>query len=112
MELTRRTLNPETEPRRVMELAAYFTHCQLQPAHVLLSLQSAMACTFKLRNFAGAAHFARRLLDMNPQLQKVESYFNVFPIKGPLTTPLTGQKRPIPRRNLPTRRYPNRIRSI
>lgn len=51
---------------RGAELAAYFTHCQLQPVHLALSLRSAMAVFFKLRNFATAAAFARRLLELNP----------------------------------------------
>ncbi|KIY93966.1 Coatomer subunit alpha [Monoraphidium neglectum] len=51
---------------RAAELAAYFTHCALQPVHLALSLRSAMAIFFKLRNFATAATFARRLLELNP----------------------------------------------
>jgi coatomer protein complex subunit alpha (xenin) len=34
--------------------------------HLALSLRSAMAIFFKLRNFATAATFARRLLELNP----------------------------------------------
>lgn len=37
-----------------------------QPVHLALSLRSAMAIFFKLRNFATAATFARRLLELNP----------------------------------------------
>lgn len=32
---------------RSLELAAYFTHCNLQPAHLLLALKTAMANAFK-----------------------------------------------------------------
>lgn len=37
-----------------------------QPVHLALSLRSAMAVFFKLRNFNMAAGFARRLLELNP----------------------------------------------
>ncbi|KAJ7296704.1 hypothetical protein O6H91_Y105600 [Diphasiastrum complanatum] len=54
---------------RQAELAAYFTHCNLQPTHLRLSLQSAMAIAFKFSNFNSAAHFSRRLLELNPPSQ-------------------------------------------
>ncbi|KAI8815873.1 coatomer WD associated region-domain-containing protein [Fimicolochytrium jonesii] len=66
MELNRRGLSPETQSPRMLELAAYFTHCQLQPPHVQLSLQAAMGLAFRLQNFVTAAHFAQKLLEMNP----------------------------------------------
>jgi hypothetical protein len=53
------------DPKRAAELAAYFTHAKLQPGHVVLSLRSAMTQFYKLENFATAAIFARRLLEMN-----------------------------------------------
>ena len=49
---------------RNLELAAYFTHCNLQPAHLTLALKTAMASAFKNKNFVNAASFARRLLEM------------------------------------------------
>jgi coatomer protein complex subunit alpha (xenin) len=33
--------------KRSLELAAYFTHCNLQPSHLLLTLKTAMANAFK-----------------------------------------------------------------
>jgi Coatomer (COPI) alpha subunit C-terminus len=54
-----------TEPNRQAELAAYFTHAKLQPGHLVLSLRSAMILFYKLKNFATAATFCRRLLEMN-----------------------------------------------
>ena len=50
----------EEDAGRAMELAAYFTHCQLQPVHLALSLRSAMTIFFKNRNLATCAHFCRR----------------------------------------------------
>lgn len=53
-----------SDPVRSTELAAYFTHCNLQPAHLLLALRSAMATSFKHKNYIVAASFARRLLEL------------------------------------------------
>mmetsp|Transcript_917 Transcript_917/g.2689 ORF Transcript_917/g.2689 Transcript_917/m.2689 type:complete len:601 (+) Transcript_917:199-2001(+) len=48
---------------RQMELSAYFTHCNLQPAHLALALNLAMIQAYKGGNFITAAAFARRMLD-------------------------------------------------
>lgn len=53
-----------TDPVRCTELSAYFTHCNLQPAHLLLALRLAMANAFKHKNFITTAGFARRLLEL------------------------------------------------
>jgi coatomer protein complex subunit alpha (xenin) len=49
---------------RQIELSAYFTHCNLQPAHLLLALRMAMVSAFKFQNYITAASFAHRLLEM------------------------------------------------
>jgi len=54
----------EKAPTRQTELAAYFTHCALQPSHLVLALRMAMVYSFKLKNFITAAGFARRLLEL------------------------------------------------
>ena len=62
-----------SDPKRSTELCAYFTHCNLQPTHLLLALRSAMGTSFKHKNFIAAASFARRLLelpDMNSERNK------------------------------------------
>eukprot|EP01100_Stratorugosa_tubuloviscum_P014823 TRINITY_DN813_c1_g1_i1.p1 TRINITY_DN813_c1_g1~~TRINITY_DN813_c1_g1_i1.p1 ORF type:complete len:1210 (-),score=610.19 TRINITY_DN813_c1_g1_i1:110-3739(-) len=69
MELYRKeaqTANSEN-PARLTELAAYFTHCNMQPIHVMLSLRAAMNAAFKIKNFITAASFSRRLLELNPK---------------------------------------------
>lgn len=58
---------------RNLELAAYFTHCNLQPAHIQLALRSAMRVFAKAGNHATAAVFARKLIDMKPADSKVVS---------------------------------------
>ncbi|THH00976.1 hypothetical protein EW026_g1619 [Hermanssonia centrifuga] len=68
IELERRRVAQE-EPdnvRRSLELAAYFTHCQMQPPHLQIALRRAISEFAKANNHATAAKFARRLLDLNP----------------------------------------------
>lgn len=68
IEQTRRKL-VETDPDNVarsLELAAYFTHCQMQPAHLQLALRSAVQVFKKANNHKTAARFAQRLIDLNP----------------------------------------------
>jgi len=64
MELLRKKT---TDPARQMELAAYFTHCNLQTSHTMLALRSAMTAAFKLKLLKSASSFARRLLELNPR---------------------------------------------
>ena len=56
-----------TDPKRSIELAAYFTHCNLQPAHTMLALKMAMTAAYKNKLFNYASSFARRLLELNPK---------------------------------------------
>ncbi|KAF7993085.1 hypothetical protein HCN44_005866 [Aphidius gifuensis] len=58
------TLN---EQKRVCEMAAYFTHCNLQPVHQILTLRTAVNMFYKLQNFKTAGAFARRLLELGPR---------------------------------------------
>ncbi|KAH6765096.1 Coatomer [Perilla frutescens var. frutescens] len=64
MELKRRELRDN--PVRQQELAAYFTHCNLQLPHIRLALLNAMTVCYKAQNMSTAANFARRLLETNP----------------------------------------------
>ena len=54
------------DEKRSCELAAYFTHVQLQPVHKTMTLRSAMTKAFKLKNYKSAASFAKRLLELGP----------------------------------------------
>lgn len=54
------------DQKRNAELAAYFTHCNMQPIHLSLALRSAMFIFYKMSNLSTAAGFCRRLLDLNP----------------------------------------------
>jgi len=58
-------------------MAAYFTHSNLQPVHMILVLRTALNLFFKLKNFKTAATFARRLLELGPKpevAQQVDGY--------------------------------------
>jgi len=68
-ELKRKELGEEGErdnPQKVLELCAYFTHCDLLPKHLQLILKSSMNMAARLKNFKLADHLARHLLDLNP----------------------------------------------
>ncbi|KAK9066647.1 hypothetical protein SSX86_013970 [Deinandra increscens subsp. villosa] len=64
LELKRREF--KDNPVRQQELAAYFTHCNLQLPHLRLALNNAMTVCFKAGNLITASSFARRLLETNP----------------------------------------------
>lgn len=68
VELHRRRIAIE-EPDNVarqLELAALFTHAQMQIPHQQLALRTAMNAAQKAGNLRMAGGFARRLLDLNP----------------------------------------------
>ncbi|CAO1311217.1 unnamed protein product [Diamesa hyperborea] len=69
METHRKTLPKNTldEQKRLCELAAYFTHCNFQPIHQILTLRTALNMFFKMKNYKTAASFARRLLELGPR---------------------------------------------
>lgn len=52
--------------KRSLELAAYFTHCKLQPPHLQIALRSAIGVFAKANNHATSAKLARKLLELNP----------------------------------------------
>jgi coatomer protein complex subunit alpha (xenin) len=66
IEIERRRVDKE-EPdnlARNLALAAYFTHCQLQPPQMQIALRSAMSVFTKANNQPDAARFAKRLLQL------------------------------------------------
>nr|GMD96241.1 coatomer subunit alpha-1-like [Ipomoea batatas] len=67
MEIKRKEM--KDNPTRQQELAAYFTHCNLQTPHLRLALQNAMTVCYKAGNMITAANFARRLLETNPTIE-------------------------------------------
>ncbi|KAJ2068636.1 hypothetical protein GGI16_009529, partial [Coemansia sp. S142-1] len=73
IELERATVAKEeaTEENsvRLVELAAYFTHCQLRGDHEKLALRLAMNTAYKHKCFKAAGEFAQRLVDLVPAPQ-------------------------------------------
>jgi coatomer subunit alpha len=70
LEITRKATQ---DPKRSVELAAYFASCALQPEHLQLAIRLAMVSAFKLKCYGLALSFARRLLDLHPSPQVAES---------------------------------------
>lgn len=74
IELERRALaaaEPDNVARNV-ELAALFTHVQMQPQHQMLALRIAMMEARRVGNLAMAGHFARRLIELQPPAKVVQ----------------------------------------
>lgn len=63
IELTRRSVEA-SDPKRNLELAAYFTRTKLQNAHKVNALQVAMSQCFKNKNYSSASYFADELLSL------------------------------------------------
>lgn len=63
IELARRKIET-SDPKRNLELAAYFTRTGLQNAHKLNALQVAMSQCFKNKNYSSASYFADELLKL------------------------------------------------
>jgi len=69
LEIERKVLPKESmeQQKRSCEMAAYFTHCRLQPTHQILTLRTALNLFFKIKNYKTAGAFARRLLELGPK---------------------------------------------
>lgn len=70
------TASDPNNTKRALELAAYFTHCQLQTPHLQLALRQAAKQAFKLKNFKTAAQFSQRLLELAPP-KKIADEVNI-----------------------------------
>ena len=101
LEIERRRVAQEDPDnvKRSLELAAYFTHCRMQPAHLQIALRSAIGVFAKANNHATAAKFARRLLDLNPDpkiVAQVSTAVLHIPLEAsPLTTSPTQARQRI-----------------
>ncbi|KAF2883804.1 hypothetical protein ILUMI_22390 [Ignelater luminosus] len=74
MEALRKSLPKSTieEQKRQCEMAAYFTHCNLQPIHQILTLRTALNMFFKMKNYKTASSFAKRLLELVPKQEVIQ----------------------------------------
>lgn len=66
-----------------LQMAAYFTHCNLQPVHLILTLRTALNLFFKLKNFKTAASFARRLLELGPRPEVAQQVSQPDTVQNP-----------------------------
>jgi coatomer protein complex subunit alpha (xenin) len=82
MEMEKRGIDSNANPKRALELASYFAHCQLQPEHLMIILRQAMVLSFKLRNYATAYIFANRLMGLNPAPQIAQQVKKMINVKG------------------------------
>eukprot|EP00656_Telonema_subtile_P053056 TRINITY_DN755_c0_g5_i1.p1 TRINITY_DN755_c0_g5~~TRINITY_DN755_c0_g5_i1.p1 ORF type:complete len:1221 (+),score=445.38 TRINITY_DN755_c0_g5_i1:103-3765(+) len=67
---------------RVCELAAFFTHFNLEPKHLVLALRQAMLLNFKAKNLMSAASFSKRLLELNPPPKFAQEATKVLQASG------------------------------
>jgi len=61
-----RGLDSDADRARLMQLSALFTHCNLEPPHLLLALRAAMKLAYELQFDALAVRFAQRVLETEP----------------------------------------------
>ncbi|XP_011135745.1 coatomer subunit alpha [Harpegnathos saltator] len=82
METERKNLPKNTlnDQKRICEMAAYFTHCNLQPVHQILTLRIAANIFFKLKNYKTAASFARRLLELGPKPEHAQQVRKILQV--------------------------------
>lgn len=82
MELYRKGLGKSSaeEQQRSLELAAYFTHCELQPGHQILTLRTAVNLAFKMKNYKMAMSFGRRLLNLGPRPEVAQNIRKVVQV--------------------------------
>lgn len=68
METTRKLLSPSSadNKKRTMEMAIYFTHCELQPRHQLLTLKTAVFLAYKTGLKVTCQSLCRRNLELCP----------------------------------------------
>lgn len=83
METARKELPKATleDQKRLCEMAAYFTHCSLQPVHQILTLRTALNLFFKLKNYKTAASFARRLLEQGPRPEVAQQARKILQVR-------------------------------
>eukprot|EP00056_Hartaetosiga_gracilis_P009451 m.135948 g.135948 ORF g.135948 m.135948 type:complete len:1206 (+) comp13130_c0_seq2:266-3883(+) len=77
LEITRRELKKGEDKVRNAELAAYFTHCQLQPVHLVATLKTAQKAFYEIGNKKTCPSFSRRLIELGPKpevLAKAKKY--------------------------------------
>ena len=70
------------QAKRNCEMAAYFTHCNLQPIHQILTLRTACNLFFKIKNFKTSGSLARRLLELGPKPDVAQQTRKILQVGG------------------------------
>ncbi|KAF6000986.1 hypothetical protein F1559_000612 [Cyanidiococcus yangmingshanensis] len=61
-----RGIESDSDRERLVQLAALFTHCNLEPSHLVLALRAAMKLAYEQQFYELASRFARRILETEP----------------------------------------------
>ncbi|XP_063932491.1 coatomer subunit alpha-like [Zophobas morio] len=73
MEMERQSIAEDpSQAARACELTAYFTNCNLQPGHSLLTLRVAATRFYRLKNYKSAFSFAKRMLEFGPPPEQAQ----------------------------------------
>nr|CAD2134561.1 unnamed protein product [Meloidogyne enterolobii] len=69
LETARKELPRESteDAKRNLEMAAYFTNCDIQPIHKILTLRTAANLSFKNKQMRHCATFCRRCIELGPK---------------------------------------------
>jgi coatomer protein complex subunit alpha (xenin) len=83
METERKQLQKTSlsQQKRICEMVAYFTHCNLQPIHQILTLRTAVNTFFKFKNYKTTRSFARRLLELGPKPEVAQQVRKILQVR-------------------------------
>jgi coatomer subunit alpha len=80
LESESRVAKGKGDTARQIQLMGLFSRCGMSPVHVQLALRAVMKTTYDSENFALAAGFARRLLELSPAPQLAQSARKVMQV--------------------------------
>ncbi|TKR92815.1 hypothetical protein L596_007393 [Steinernema carpocapsae] len=82
LETARKELPKATveDAKRNAEMAAYFTHCNLQPMHRILTLRTAINLMFKLKQMRTCTALCRDLLGLGPKTEVADQIRKVLSV--------------------------------
>jgi coatomer subunit alpha len=80
LESESRAAKGQADTARQIQLMGLFSRCGMSPVHVQLALRAVMKTTYDSENFALAAGFARRLLELSPAPQLAQSARKVMQV--------------------------------
>jgi coatomer subunit alpha len=80
LESESRNAKAQSDTPRQIQLMGLFSRCGMSPVHVQLALRAVMKTSYDSENFALAAGFARRLLELSPAPQLSQSARKVMQV--------------------------------